>query len=69
MNRIEEFTELKQELEQLPAALEYTAVKAIARAKKQKEGQSSGKHLPFPSVPSLYCSYCWLICSPKQPWQ
>jgi hypothetical protein len=36
MNRIEEFTELKQELEQLPAALEYTAVKAIARAKKQK---------------------------------
>lgn len=36
MNRNEEFLELKGELEQTPIALEYSAVKAIAKAKKSK---------------------------------
>lgn len=36
MNRNDEFLELKQELDQTPAQLEYIAAKAITRAKKQK---------------------------------
>lgn len=36
MNRNDEFMELKQELDQIPVELEYTAPKAIARAKRNK---------------------------------
>lgn len=36
MNRNDEFSELKNELEQTPIELEYTAAKAIAKAKKSK---------------------------------